>query len=381
MLNWKIIKAVAKKELRHLKRETRMLFVVFVFPLFLLVVFGYAINLDVKHIRLAVLDFEKSKETREFVNSLINSEYFDFVGYLDNNVELRKYLDEGKAQMCIVFPKDFSRKLIRGEKAPIQILIDGVNGNTSSIVYNYSNLVANIYSLKFLKDFYGASSSRLNLTSFELEPRFWYNPELKSSRFLVPGLIGIIIILTGAITVSLSIVREKERNTIEQINLAPIRTVEFLIGKILPYLALAFVNSILVVLLGNFIFEVPLKGNFLLLILAILLYIYAAVSIGIFSSVVSDSQLDAFLLVVVISVLPSMLLSGFIFPIESMPLVIQLITNLTPAKFFLTIIRNLLLKGTGFFSLWQNYLYLLIYGSVFLLMSVVLYKKNFRIVV
>ncbi len=376
MLNWQIVLAVAKKEIRHLKRETRMLFVVFAFPLFLLIIFGYAINLDVKHIRLAVLDFDKTKETRLFVNSLTQSEYFDLVTYLNNYSEAKKILQEGKAQLVIVFPYNFTKKLTRGESVRIQFLIDGVNGNTSSVIYNYSNFVANTYSMKLLSELSNGITTKAIDLPFELEPRFWYNPELKSSRFLVPGLIGIIIILTGAITVSLSIVREKERNTIEQIFIAPIKPIEFVIGKVIPYLFLAFVNSILVVILGNLIFGVPLKGNLVLLLLAIILYIYSAVSIGIFVSVVSDNQLVAFLLVVIISVLPSMLLSGFIFPIESMPFVIQLITNLTPAKFFLSIIRNLLLKGTGFLLLWENYLYLLIYGSFFVLLSVVLYKKR-----
>ncbi len=374
MLNWRIVLAVAKKEVRHLKRETRMLFVVFAFPLFLLIIFGYAISLDVKHIRLAVLDFEKTKETRSFVNSLTQSEYFDLVAYLNNYSDAKKILQEGKAQLVIVLPRNFTKKLMLGESVKIQFLIDGVNGNTSSVIYNYSNFVANSYSIKFFSEINkGAEAQEIGLP-FELEPRFWYNPELKSSRFLVPGLIGIIIILTGAITVSLSIVREKERNTIEQILIAPIKPIEFVFGKVMPYLFLAFVNSIMVVILGNLIFGVPLKGNFFLLIIAIILYIYSAVSIGIFVSVVSDNQLVAFLLVAIISVLPSMLLSGFIFPIESMPFLIQLITNLTPAKFFLSIIRNLLLKGTGFFLLWDNYVYLLIYGSLFVLLSVILYR-------
>jgi ABC-2 type transport system permease protein len=375
MKNLKVIKAVARKEIRQLRREPRMLFVIFLFPLFLLVVFGYTINLDVKHIRVAIFDNDKTKESREFVNSIVHSEYFDLVKYLNSYDEAKNCLNTGTAQLVIVFPYDFTKRIYRGEDAPLQFLLDGVNGNTSNIIFNYSNAVANWYSIKFLKEQLGNEILLSKIQAFILEPRFWYNPELKSSRFLVPGLIGIIIVLTAAITVSLSVVREKERNTIEQVYVSPIGSTNFIIGKILPYILFAYINSLLVLWLGNLIFDVPIRGNILFLLFAIGLYIYSALSIGIFVSVIADTQLLAFLLVVVISVLPSMLLSGFIFPIESMPFVIQLITNVTPAKFFLSIIRGILLKGIGFDYLWQNYLYLFFYGTFFFSLAGVAYKK------
>lgn len=375
MKNLKVINAVSRKEIRQLRREPRMLSVIFLFPLFLLVVFGYAINLDVKHIRVAIFDNDKTKESREFVNSLTHSEYFDLVKYVNSYDEAQNCLNTGTAQLVIVFPYDFIKRIYRGDEVPLQFLLDGVNGNTSSIIFNYSNAVANLYSIKLLKEKLGREIYLNKTQAFTLEPRFWYNPELKSSRFLVPGLIGIIIVLTAAITVSLSVVREKERNTIEQVYVSPIGSVNFIIGKILPYILFAYINSMLVLLLGNLVFDVPIRGNILFLLFAIGLYIYSALSIGIFVSVVADTQLLAFLLVVVISVLPSMLLSGFIFPIESMPFVIQLITNVTPAKFFLSIIRGILLKGIGFDYLWQNYLYLFLYGTFFFTLAGIAYKK------
>jgi ABC-2 type transport system permease protein len=379
MLDIKVIKAVAKKEIRQLSREKRMLFVVFFFPLFLLIIFGYAINLDVKHIKLAVLDYDKTKETRTIVTSLVSSEYFDLVGYLDDYSAARDALNRSKAQLVVVFPRNFSKQIYRLEGSRLQFLIDGINGNTSSVIFNYSNLVANYYLTQWIRANIFPNLVQMNFAGAQIEPRFWYNPELKSNIFLVPGLIGIIIILTSAITVSLSIVREKERNTIEQILISPISPADFIVGKVFPYLLIALINSSLVIVFGHIIFGVPLRGNLLYLFFAMLLYIYSSVSIGVFVSVVADNQLLAFLMVVIISVLPSMLLSGFIFPIESMPLLIQLITNLTPAKFFLSIIRGLLLKGIGIQFIWMNFLYLFVYGSIFLLLSFAAYRKSFKL--
>ncbi len=379
MLDIKIIKAVAKKEIKQLSREKRMLLVIFFFPLFLLLVFGYAINLDVKHIKVSILDFDRTKETRAIANSLISSEYFDLVLYLNDYQEAEEILNFGKTQLIIVFPKDFTKKIYKGETAKIQFLIDGVNGNTSSVIYNYSNLASKYFMTKWLREnvIKVVSNKEVGLT--QLEPRFWYNSELKSSIFLVPGLIGIIIILTSAITVSQSIVKEKERNTIEQILVSPISPVDFIFGKILPYLFIALINSTIVIFLGYVVFQVPIKGNLVYLFVAILFYIYSALSIGVFVSVIANNQLLAFLMVVIISVLPSMLLSGFIFPIESMPFVIQLITNLTPAKFFLYIVRGLLLKGTEMSILWKNYIFLLFYGSIFIFLSFVFYKRSLKL--
>ncbi len=366
--------AMLKKEFRQLRRDRRMVFVLFFFPLFLLFVFGYAINLDVRHIKLGVLDFEKSSLTRKIVASISSTEYFDLVSMYGSYIDAQSALDHGDVQMVIVFPRDFSKQVVRKEEPKVQILIDGVNGNTASIIYNYAQvLVANFFSNPDIKRF-TTSPQFPSLMTFRIEPLFWFNPSLKSSLFLVPGLIGIIIILSAAISVSLSIVKEKENNTIEQIYVSPISIPTFLFGKILPFSAIAFINSLLVLFLGFILFEVPIRGNLLELVLAIILYIFSALSIGIFVSAVAETQLFAFLFVVVISVLPSMLLSGFIFPIESMPPFIQLLTNITPAKFFLSIIRGILLRGNGIKYFWDDLLYLFVYGSIFILLAFVVEK-------
>lgn len=373
-----ILWALVKKEFHQLFRDRRMLFVLFFFPIFLLIVFGYAINLDVQQIKLVVLDYDRSRFTRQFIQSITATEYFDFVKFLDSEKSIQKCIEDGTAQVVMVIPPDFSKKIIRGEEAKLQFLIDGVNGNTASIIFNYlqvlssnpsifNNIVSKSFSIKYNE-----------LIPFEIEPRFWFNPNLKSSLFLLPGLIGIIIILSSSISVALSIVKEKETNSIEQIYVSPISTLQFIIGKIIPFALTSFINSFLVLFLGSILFEVPIRGNFFEITFAIILYIYAALSMGIFVSSIAETQIFAFLFVVVLSVLPSMLLSGFIFPIESMPVLIQLLTNITPAKYFLEVIRGILLRGISFNYYWVNLLFLLIYGTIFVLMSIVVEKVKQR---
>ncbi len=375
-----LIFAVAKKETRQLRRDKRLLLVIFFFPLFLLIIFGYAINLDVKHIRLAVYDQEKSKTTRQLVQSLVSSDYFDLVADLSSYAEVKKYLDKNEVQLVVVIPPTFSNDFYKERGAKLQFLIDGVNGNTANIVYNYSQAFTSRYLQKFAQKVRIETTNIQfqNLIPFELEPRFWFNPDLKSSRFLVPGLIGIIIILTSAISVALSVVREKERNSIEQIYVSPISLHYFIIGKIIPYIVIAFANSLFIIILGNLIFDVSIQGSIFFLLVAILLYIYSSVSIGIFVSTVATTQLLAFLMAVIFSVLPSLLFSGFIFPIESMPIAIQILTNITPAKFFLSIIRGILLRGVGFEYMWSQYIYLICYGTIFVIFSIVRETYNRR---
>ena len=215
------IYAIAKKEFRQLKRDTRMLFIVFFFPVVLLAIFGYAINFDVKHIKIAVYDKDKSDYTREYLNGLISSEYFDLVTYIDNDAEIKRLLDEKIVQAVIVFPNDLSRKLNNNQEVKVQYLVDGVDGNTANVIVNYVNAATYSYSLKLTKEYLAVTGKKFYMP-INLEPRFWFNPELESTKFIIPGLMGMILIITAVISVSLSIVREKERGTIEQINVSPL---------------------------------------------------------------------------------------------------------------------------------------------------------------
>jgi ABC-2 type transport system permease protein len=368
------ILAIAKKEYRQLKRDTRMLFIVFFFPVVLLAIFGYAINFDVKHIKIAVYDQDKSDYTREYVDGLISSEYFDLVKYVSDDNEIKTLLDEKIVQAVIVFPNDLSRRLNNNEEVKIQYLVDGVDGNTATVIVNYVNAATFSYSLKLTEEYLAVTGKKMYVP-ISLEPRFWFNPELVSVLFLIPGLMGMILIITAVISVSLSIVREKERGTIEQINVSPLSSLELIIGKILPYIVISLINATIVLTAGYVLFGVAIKGDPLLLLLGTLTFLFAAIGLGIFISTVADSQQVAFQAANVSSLLPSLILSGFIFPIESMPTVIQWVTNITPAKFYIVILRAILLRGAGLSAFWDQLIYLLIFGIVFIGLATIVNRK------
>jgi ABC-2 type transport system permease protein len=360
--------AISKKEFKHLFRDIRMLSLLMLFPAFLLIIFGYSVNFDVHNIKTAVYDLEKSDVSRDFVYSLINSDYFELTGYINRDLEIKKILDEKKAQCIIIIPQNFSDEFYSGNNSAFQVLVDGVDGNTAAIIQNYMNAAAQSFSNKINS----RELLKRGLNGYQpvkLETRFWFNPELKSSRFLVPGLIAMILVITAVISVALSLVREKERGTMEQINVSPIKSLELIFGKTFPYLLTALFNAATILILGNILFGVEVKGSYLLLLFTTLCFLLSSTSIGILISAVADSQQIAFTMATFISLLPSFILSGFIFPIESMPVVIQWLTNITPVKYFIVILRAIILKGVGLEAIWNQILYLLIYTAVILVLA------------
>lgn len=368
------ILAITKKEFKQLKRDKRMLFIVFFFPVVLLAIFGYAINFDVKHIKIAVYDQDKSEYTREYINGLISSEYFELVTYIDSDAEIKKLLDEKIVQAVVVFPNDLSKKLNDKEDVKVQYLVDGVEGNTANVIVNYVNAATINYSLKLTKE-YLAVTGKQSYIPINLEPRFWFNPELESTKFLIPGLMGMILIITAVVSVSLSIVREKERGTIEQINVSPLSSFELIIGKTAPHIVISFLNAAIVLLAGYVLFGVVIKGSILLLLLSTFIFLFAVLGLGIFISSVADSQQVAFQAANITALLPSLILSGFIFPIESMPTIIQWVTNITPAKFYVVTLRAILLRGVGLSAFWEQLIYMMIFGIIFIVLATVVDRK------
>jgi len=371
----KRILAIAKKEIRQVKRDKRMLYVLFVFPLILLVLFGYAINFDVHHIQVAVYDPDKSEYSRDFINRLTSSDYFDLIGYIDSENIIKEVLDDGDAQVVIVIPHDLSRNIYSNKAAKVQILVEGVNANTASVVANYMNIASSTFSQKIAEETMALRGKESSLP-ISLESRFWFNPDLNSTKYLIPGLISMILIMTAVISISLSIVREKERGTIEQINVSPLSSVELLIGKTIPYTVIALFIASIILIAGYILFGMPIKGSIILLFFSTLLFLFATLSLGILVSSISESQQVAFQIATLISLLPSFILSGFVYPIESMPTAIQILTNITPAKFFVIILRGILLKGVGLEAYWLQLIYLLIFSFVFLGLAVIINKKN-----
>lgn len=369
------IYAIAKKEFRQLKRDKRLMFVIFFFPVMLLVMFGYAVNFDVKHVKIAIYDQEKSSLSRDFINSLLHSEYFDLVDMIRGEKEINKYLDEKLAQCVIVIPNNLSEQLYSNREVKIQYLIDGVDGNTANIINNYANLATLTFNQKFNREILAMKGLK-QYEPIKLDPQFWFNPELKTSKFLVPGLIAMILIVTAVISVALSLVREKERGTIEQINVSPLSSLELILGKSLPFVLIALINAGFILIASYFLFGSEVKGSLLLLFVTTIVFLIASTTLGIFISVVSDTQQVAFTLATFISLLPSLILSGFIFPIDSMPYLVQLITNVTPVKFFLKILRAIMLRGVGIEAFWDQLIYLGIFTGVLILLGTIIYKKK-----
>ena len=369
------ILAISKKEVRQLMRDKRMLYVLFVFPFVLLVVFGYAINFDVHHIKLAVYDQDYSAITRDFVNRLTSSSYFDLVNHISAEDQIRPLLDRGDAQVVIVFPLKFSQNIYSGQKAEIQILVAGVDANTASVITNYMNAATATFTNKLANEQFRVLGKEA-VIPIDLEPRFLYNPDLNSTRYLIPGLISMILIMTAVISIALSIVREKERGTMEQINVSPLSSIELLVGKTIPYTIIALVVASLILFAGYLLFDVTIKGSILLLFISTFIFLFASLNLGILVSTISDSQQVAFQIAALISLLPSFLLSGFVFPIESMPPVIQIFTNITPVKFYIVVLRDILLKGVGLEAFWDQLIYLVIFSVVFLGLASIINKRS-----
>ncbi|MEG8947957.1 ABC transporter permease [Rosettibacter firmus] len=357
------IKAISKKEIRQLLRDVRMLGVIFLFPIFLLIVFGYAINFDVRHVKIAVYDLDKSSLSRSFIRELVSSEYFDLVNYIENKNQIEKFLDENIVQCVVVIPENFSRNVYSNKEVKIQYLIDGVQGNTANLIMNYVSVATANLSKNITEEFLARKGINYYIP-IQLETRYWFNPDLNSTRFLLPGLIGMILILVAVVTISLSIVREKEKSTIEQLNVSSLSVIELLIGKIIPYVIIAFINASIILFAGYIFFDIIVKGSFFWLLICTLVFLSASLGMGIIVSVIADSMQVAFQIGTLISLLPSLLLSGFVFPIESMPVFIQIITNITPTKFYIICLRSILLKGAGIENYWQQLLYMILFSVI-----------------
>lgn len=354
---------IIRKEFLEIRRDARQLIVLIFMPTFLLLLVGYALNFDVKHVRLAVYDEDKSSQSREFIGYLHQSEYIDYIGAARSPDEAERYIDAGIAHLVIRIPSGFSESAQTGKAARVQILIEGSNANTASIAMNYAQLGIQSYSMKLAAEWV-ERHGRSFQPPIDVQPRFLYNPELKSAKYLVPGLFGIILMIVTVISTALSVVREKESGTMEQLKNSPIHSYAIIIGKIVPYFIIAFLAATLILLVGYLLFDVEVKGNLLLLYSTISIFLIAGLGQGLLISTLANTQQVAFLASVFTSLLPSFLLSGFVFPISSMPIVLQIISNLFPVTFFLQLMRSIILKGTGIAEIWEPLLALIAYTIV-----------------
>lgn len=368
--------AIVKKELRQVARDKRTLGILIVIPAFMIVMFGYALNFDVKHTSLALYDEERSDESRAFVREFLHSEYFDFKYVLNGKEEIDRLLGKEQCRIVVVIPHDFSHHLKAGEDALIQVIVDGANSNAATTAIGYVIAITQDYSTKIvIQSLQRAGRTDVSMP-IDYRPRVWFNPELRSAKFLVPGLIAFILMVTAVISTSLSVVREKERNTLEQIIVSEAKPLEFIVGKTIPFMIISFAATIIILIVSFILFDVVVKGSLLLLLAITLIFLTGCLGLGLLISTVAETQQVAFILAVILTMLPTFLLSGFVFPIRNMPVVIQAITYLIPARYFLVVLRSIILKGVGIGAFYTEVLFLIAFAAVIISISVARMKKQ-----
>ena len=358
------ILAVGAKEMRQILRDRRTLLILLFIPAFFLLLYGYALSFDIRNVRLAVQDRDRSTHSRELVSAFVNSGYFALVGYEDSDAALKRLVDQGKVRAILSIPANFERDLRLKRPVTVQVVIDGDNANTASTVTGYARTLIAEYGAVEMQALLATPGSKLPAPVVLVEPRIWYNPQLRSALFLVPGLIAYISMITAVVSTALSVVREKERGTMEQVRMAPVGPVAYILGKTLPYLAISFTSAVLIVFAAMALFDMPMRGSWPLLLFSIGLFLVGAQAQGLLISTIADTQQVAFQIALLSSMLPTMILSGFIFPISSMPTVIQGITYIVPARYFLVALRAIVLKGADITAFWQDLVALAIFATV-----------------
>jgi ABC-2 type transport system permease protein len=355
--------AVYRKELRQIARDRRTLMILVFVPAFFLLLYGYALNFDIRHVRLAVEDRDSTPASRAIVSAFVNSGYFDLVATVYSPEESERLLDLNQARAVLVIPANFGADISSGRVAPVQVIISGDNANTATTVMGYASNILRTVGAELSSE--GAPSA-MPPAVIRAEPRIWYNPELRSTLFLVPGLIAYIAMITAVTSTALSIVREKEAGTMEQVRMAPINTLSFIIGKTIPYFLISLTSAALIILASMLLFGMPMRGNWLSLLVAVSLFLVGALGTGLLISTVADTQQVAFQMALLISLLPTLMLSGFIFPISSMPAALQVVTYAVPARYFLVALRGIVLKGTALGHLLPQLLALGLYAAAML---------------
>ena len=360
------IGAVARKEVHQIARDRRTLIILLFVPAFFLFVYGYALNFDIRNIALAVQDNDRSSASRGVISAFINSGYFDDAGDVPSDEEVSRAIDTGSARAVLVIPGGFGSDAANGRPARLQVIINGDNANTATTVLGYTlGIVSAISSRYEVQARVGSPAGPL----VTMEPRVWYNPELRSAFFLVPGLIAYIAMITAVVSTALSVVREKEAGTMEQVRMSPIGPLPYVLGKTMPYFAISLAAAMGVVLLSMLLFDLPMRGSWLLLLGAVSLFLFGALAFGILISTIAETQQVAFQIALLTSYLPTLMLSGFIFPISSMPAVLQGVTYIVPARYFLITLRGILLKGVDAFVLWPELVAMVLFAAVALAMS------------
>lgn len=364
------IKQIIIKEFIQALRDKKKRVFVIAPPLLQLFVFGYVATTDVNHIATALYDLDRSQQSRELVRRFEASGYFTITQVPESEHDIRELLDRGEVICAIQINRGFAAQIKRGFPTDVQVLLDGTNSNTATIAMNYATRITAEYAQDLL-----GSSLKTALTKIEFRPRVWYNPELRSRNYNVPGIIALIIMLICFMLTSMAIVREREVGTMEQLMVTPIRPIELILGKTIPFAIISFFDMALVTSFGVFWFHVPIKGAFALLVLGTGVYLLSVLGIGLFLSTITHNQQQA-MMATMLFYMPAILLSGFIFPIDNMPGIFQYITYANPLRYFLVIIRGIFLKGNGFNILWPQMAALVVLGFLIIGVSALRFKKR-----
>ncbi len=368
MKRFKRFQAFVRKEIYHILRDYRTVMILFGMPIFQIMLFGFAITNEIKDARIAILDRSKDYMSERLINKVLSSGYFKLDTYLDNNSEIEPAFRKGKIKEVIVIGDNFAKDLGEKGNAKVELIADATDPNTGNQIAGYTQSI--------ITDFVNSLNEENN-SYYRIIPviKMRYNEELKGVFMFVPGLITIILMLISAMMTSISLTREKELGTMEVLLASPMKPIQIIIAKVIPYIVLAFGIAMVILVLGFFVFGVPIRGSFALLVFEILLFILTTLSLGILISTIAETQQVALLLSLMVLMLPTIILSGFIFPVENMPVILQWISAIIPAKWFIIIIKDIMLKGLGFGAVWKETLIIVLFAVVFIVVSV----KKFKI--
>jgi ABC-2 type transport system permease protein len=362
--------AMSRKEWLHVRRDTRSMAMAFAVPAAMVLLFGYVITFDVRDLRMAVFDQAHTAQSRELVDAFRSSGYFRVTHQLDDDAGISTLLTRGAVRLVLVIPPDFSRHLAAAEPAPVQALVDGGDANTASIAINYAQAIVTSYSAR------AVLKGQPLPVPIQVASRVWYNEDLRSSSMIVPGLMATIMMILSALLTSLTIAREWERGTMEQLAATPVHRLEVILGKLLPYLGIGFIDIAIVAVVGGIVFAVPFRGSPVFLMVMAMLFLIGAQGLGLFISASTKSQFLATQLAMITTFLPATLLSGLMFDLSSMPKVLQVISLVVPARYFITATRGIFLKGVGLDVLWGQALGMIVFAVAGLGLAVHAFKKE-----
>ncbi len=359
------LNAVARKEFIHVWRDWRSLMLAIAIPMLLIALFGYALTMDLKHVPTAVWDQSKTAESRQFLSLFDGSAYFAIDRYTDGYVSLTDLIDSGRVMVALVIPSDFADRIRAGRPVAIQAIVDGADANNAILAVGYINAIGQIYNTGIHAR---AERRRPMAAGIRLEPRAWYNPEMESRNVIIPGIIALVMVVIAAMLTSVTVAREWETGTMEQLMSTPIRVPELVLGKVAPYFAIGLMDVAIAVIMGRWIFDVPFRGSTGLLFLSASVFLTGALFLGLLLSIVLKSQVLANQIALFTGYLPTLMLSGFVFGIYNMPKAIQAITFIVPARYFIALLRGIFLKGIGLEILGLNAALLTIYAAIMVLL-------------